>query len=1262
MPAALSFPAPPTAMHGHRRAQRPIPLLPLLLGLLLGLVYTPSSGADLAAAPAPRGNPVGTTAAVGELRAWGNDSNGQLGDGTTGVPTVNPTPQGVNLPPGARVTAAAAGRGHSLALLADGTILAWGNNASGQLGNGAGGGFLPTPQTVLLPAGARAVAVAAGDGFSLALLADGTLLAWGIDASGQLGDGAAGSFVDTPQPVLLPAGARVIAIAAGAFHSLALLADGSLLAWGDDSFGQLGDGTVGPDTATPQPVALIAGARATAIAAGERHSLALLVDGSLFAWGSDGFGQLGNGAAGGEPDCTGDCNPTPLPVPGTLSVVAIAAGGRHSLALLADGSLLAWGSDASGQLGDGAAGGEPGCAGNCNPVPQPVPGVSSAVAIAAGHDHSLALLRNGTLRAWGDDEDGQLGVGAAETTGCECHPTPQIVPGVGGVAAIAAGNAHSQVLVQSSTVGAWGDDNAGQLGDGAVGPDAPLPQVVTLPPGAPIIAIAAGFTHSLALRADGTLLAWGDDTRGQLGDGAAGGEPGCAGDCNPTPQPVPGVSNVAAIAAGGRHNLALLTDGTVLAWGSDGFGQLGDGTVGPDAATPQPVALPGGPRVIAIAAGEGHSLALLANGTMLAWGLDGVGQLGDGTAGGTAPTPQPVALPGVARVTAISAGGSHSLALLSNGAILAWGRDTSGELGDGTLGSPDNVATPQAVVLPVGARAIAIAAGITHSLATLADGTMLSWGRDSEGQLGDGAAGGEPDCAGDCNPTPQPVALPSMGGAVSIAAGEHHSVAVLADGSAWSWGLDSDGQLGDLAIGTPAIVAVPSPVFIPLGVVRAVAVVAGVAHNLILATPSPPTTTNAANANATYGDPSASLAATVVDTAAINGGTVSFTVAGPIPGTTVVGTVTSGTVSGGSASASFPLAGVGAGSYAIGASYSGNGLAFPPSTDPTPATLAIDKAATSTTLGTPTPTLNCGSASVTVPVTVANTSNSAALTGGAVAVQLTQGATIVGIGSAAIFGADPVTVNVVVPLSGLAAGATTIAAAYNGDANFQGSSATPAALTLPTIGTTLSVPSATITYGDAGAVLTATVTSANGAALTGGTVTFVIRQGATVRATLTSGPVVGASPATASAALTPAANLGAGTYTVTATYNGTPCFTPSTAAGTLTIQRRTIWVKATDRTVGLRQPNPPTTPPAGCAAQPVSSAACWIELANGSTLAPGDDWTKLNLANLRFQYARNPPSTNSVEKVGSTYRITAFGLSSANYDVRYLPGTLTVVP
>ncbi|MFN8516817.1 MAG: Ig-like domain repeat protein [Thermomicrobiales bacterium] len=230
-------------------------------------------------------------------------------------------------------------------------------------------------------------------------------------------------------------------------------------------------------------------------------------------------------------------------------------------------------------------------------------------------------------------------------------------------------------------------------------------------------------------------------------------------------------------------------------------------------------------------------------------------------------------------------------------------------------------------------------------------------------------------------------------------------------------------------------------------------------------------------------------------------------------------------------------------------------------------------------------------------------------------------------------------------------GTCTVTASQAGNANYQ-----PAAdATRPfqvTPATTSTAARGEATYGDATATLTATVTRvSNGQPVPqGGAVTFTF-NGAAYPATTNAQGV-----ATATVPLP--RGQGAGTFAgrVQASYAGNATYSPSSGSGTLIVARRVLWVKPVDRTVGLKQPNPPTTPPAGCA-----PTGCWLALSRGSTFAPGESWASLNLAGLRFQYSRNPPGTNATERVGSTYRITAFGLSSTNYDIRYDPGTLTVV-
>ncbi|MFN8541128.1 MAG: MBG domain-containing protein [Thermomicrobiales bacterium] len=215
-------------------------------------------------------------------------------------------------------------------------------------------------------------------------------------------------------------------------------------------------------------------------------------------------------------------------------------------------------------------------------------------------------------------------------------------------------------------------------------------------------------------------------------------------------------------------------------------------------------------------------------------------------------------------------------------------------------------------------------------------------------------------------------------------------------------------------------------------------------------------------------------------------------------------------------------------------------------------------------------------------------------------------------------------------------------------------------LTIIRANTSTSASNATAIYGDASVTLSATVSSVNSSALTGGTVTFVVRQGFTVRATVTSGSAAGASPSTVSVTLPLDGTWGAGTYTIVATYSGDHNFNPSTSnTAFLQITRRIIWVKPVDRTVRLKQANP-STDPHGDPACPAPSYC--IQLTRNSSFAYGQSWSNLNLSVLRFQYARNPPSTNATEYVGKTYRMTAFGVTSGNYDIRYDPGTLTVVP
>lgn len=375
--------------------------------------------------------------ADGTLRAWGHNDRGQLGNGESGENVRSETPVPVHMTPfGDRtITAIAAGGATSYALLADGTVYAWGSGFFGQLGNGVNGGethsSTPIPVDMSGIAPRKVVAIAPGDVHVLALLDDGAVYAWGENSAGQLGIGVSGTagLRSTPVPVILIAiePREVVAIAAGSYQSFAILDDGAIYAWGSNYLGELGDGS-GAHQTTPVPVnATLFGTRRAVSLDGAVigfHNLAALEDGTVYAWGNNSYGQLGNGESG-----PGTQSGVPVAVDmtsfGERGAVALAAGFAFSLALLEDGSLHSWGEGDYGQLGNGESGST---ARSSTPVPVDTTliGERAAVAITSGALFSLALLEDGTVVGWGDNGWGQLGIG--EITSFHDVPVRALLP------------------------------------------------------------------------------------------------------------------------------------------------------------------------------------------------------------------------------------------------------------------------------------------------------------------------------------------------------------------------------------------------------------------------------------------------------------------------------------------------------------------------------------------------------------------------------------------------------------------------------------------------------------------------------------------------------------------------------------------------------------------------------------------------------------------------------------------------------------------
>ena len=566
------------------------------------------------------------------VRCWGDDSNGQLGDGAAGPRSGPVAVAGLT-----GVKTVSAMWQHACALRDDMSLVCWGANDQAQIGDGpASGPRGLTDLTMLATPGASlpktVTAVATGYGHTCAI-AGSDLYCWGDNRQGQINRDEPAQHFEAPH-LLQPAQFRdPVAVAAGAQHNCLVHRIGDVYCWGADGSRQLGGGT---------PIG-----NAAAVIAGNTFSCALARDNALYCWGDNHFGQL---AVGGS-----TIRLTPAQVPGIAHAGALAAGGAHTCVTAddADGAraLFCWGANGSSQLGNGSSTDES----SATRIPSLAP-----EGIAAGAEHTCAFAADGELRCWGSGSSGQLGL---DPGGDGVITIPALKDlggpdGGDGVFAVAAGSWHTCVAATiSASLICFGLNTDGQLGT------PPLLTNVT------IKALAAGSAHSCALDSTGKLWCWGRGDEGQLGDGLATGRA--------TPMTVMlGGNPATGIAAGGAHTCAI-AGGGILCWGRNAEGQVG---------TPSmlPIILPtqvhGLPNPTAVAAGGRHTCAISGGGTVSCWGANDSGQLGIGS---TDSTNLPFAVAGLTDVDAIVAGGAHTCARRRDGTVWCWGANTSGQLGDG---------------------------------------------------------------------------------------------------------------------------------------------------------------------------------------------------------------------------------------------------------------------------------------------------------------------------------------------------------------------------------------------------------------------------------------------------------------------------------------------------------------------------------------------------------------------------------------------------
>ncbi|MCX7556158.1 pre-peptidase C-terminal domain-containing protein [Xanthomonadaceae bacterium JHOS43] len=597
--------------------------------------------------------------------------------------------------------------------------------------------------------------ISAGQAHACAIDAQGQARCWGDATFGQLADTTPTSSAPTTV-----GGPRLVSLfsSAGAQHNCGLTSGGAAYCWGRNHQGQLGNGTTNDRTEPMQVTGLNSGV--VSLALGAQHTCALLNNGQVKCWGDGSNGRLGTGGTARRL--------TPTDVSGLGGVVtAIGAGAGHSCAVLQDGTMQCWGHNAQSQLGDGGTGDQ------VRPVDVSL-GTAKVIDLALGNEHSCALRTTGTVLCWGRGTNGRLGSGSTAN-----RNTPTAVASLPGpVAQIAAGTAHTCALTQNGNLHCWGDNSDWQLGDSEDVDARTRPAVVAEFP-RPIRQIALGSDFTCVQMEGSMVTCFGRMNDGRLG--RAGAHTGRS----IRKAPVNGFpSAVHRASASGSFGCAATIAGAAYCWGSNQYGQLGNGerlSSGTNVDSYGPTAVSGlGSRVASVVTGAEHACALLIDGTVWCWGRNDAGQLARASSDDQR-TPARVA--GIENPVAIAAGERHTCALTGSGGVRCWGANDAGQLGDG---SQTTRRTPVAVT-NLQAGVAAISAGSRHTCALLETGKIRCWGANDSRQLGDNTSSNRTT----------PVDVSGSDVFRELAAGKAHTCAVTTAGRATCWGSAAEGRLGN---------------------------------------------------------------------------------------------------------------------------------------------------------------------------------------------------------------------------------------------------------------------------------------------------------------------------------------------------------------------------------------------------------------------------------------------------------------------------------
>lgn len=675
----------------------------------------------------------------GTLYCWGDNTAGQIGDATN---EQRNSAVKIGSDSWRKVSA---GYHHTCAIReSDSRLYCWGGNCSGELGNAT-----LTDKNVPVKIGDDTWQdISAGFHYTCGIKTDNRLYCWGYNYFGQLGDNSAGTGADRNEPKKIGDEAW-LKISAGSYHTCGIKTDNSLYCWGDNDVGQLGDGGSGLGC-SPY------GMPGSDTHCSDKHApekIGYSEWSDVKAAGGFGGQQTCGIKTDGSLYCWGNYQVTPAKISDD-SWIKESTGTLHTCAIKADKTLYCWGNNQFAQIGNGTVG-------NSSALAKIGADTDAWYEITAGYHHTCGIkATDNRLYCWGDNSFGQIGDGTSGQSGNKAAP---VKVGDDKWLEIAAGTSHTCGIKEDSKLYCWGDNNHGKLGNGTT-----VGELTPKKTGDDSwLSIAAGYHHTCAVKADNRLYCWGYNLSGQLGDGTS------------LDSAVPakiGNDPWSAVKTGGgysegSHSCGIKTDGSLYCWGDNQIGKLGTGTYYSESA---PASVGG--SWSEIVAGEQHTCGIKTNGLLYCWGYNFNGQLGDGTQE-KKNIPVKVDDDSWKKVTA---GWSHTCGIkASDSKLYCWGINSEGELGDGTA------ADKKTPVKTGDDKWQDVSAGGSHTCGIRADGTLYCWGYNFFGELGDNTTANSniPVKIGDSTWS-------------RIAAGGSHTCGIQTDGILYCWGESADGKLG----------------------------------------------------------------------------------------------------------------------------------------------------------------------------------------------------------------------------------------------------------------------------------------------------------------------------------------------------------------------------------------------------------------------------------------------------------------------------------